>query len=766
MKLRALVGVCVGLFVWPSTAAAQPADATRYFGPVVFTRAAGKPTTKSVSIATDALEHFQGPFTLHLRNGAADASRRVSSASVSIGTPGAPAQAVFRPSDFSATVSELTAQVTITAGSVLSVQANSAPGSYLSIWIEGRLRPGRALIGPGGGAVTSEDGIATLTVPGDAVAKDVIFSVEAYSGVTDPHAVAGTAYELGPDGTEFNHPVVLTLAFDRRQVSEPKNLEIRTLSGGTWLSVEGSIPGQNAVSATLSHLSPYLVADTEFDAIDVILFETLQWIAEREQQFPLWAEPTLTRPYSVTGTPLYFIRRDANGAAMKAYLVDFPAPPGAAVEVLHAFPDVGVVYRYDAEMAELSALATFAFALDLSGRTTYAMAYNAHDMNRTPLTGTGIPYTSLDIWADLLVHEVFHHYQFHGPAADWVSHAFGGLQTASYPMTADNIALALLERRALVAGRAATTPAQRDDVLRRVRAIRTTRAQLPEAVRPRCRAATATKTHGQGATAPSGVGQSFTACETGVIRSITVDVLFTTSQNARLELKPAGDSWPSTYVQNIVLTVGQNVVPLATPFAVAAGATYSIGLFPASGSFSLWSDADSYPGGEAFFIVNSTDLGIAPSPDLLFDLTIEGPNYVDQMDRYQERNEGSAEHVARRLFVLSGTTAYGQERLEHLQRSMWTHYQTSRTELMSTVFQGGWYHTGSTILDLVNEDTSAGWRTPFPAGDTPIGILEARYGPMSQSIIQQLVDDAKVDYDWPSIVAQVNAIPLAYLDPP
>jgi len=207
------------------------------------------------------------------------------------------------------------------------------------------------------------------------------------------------------------------------------------------------------------------------------------------------------------------------------------------------------------------------------------------------------------------------------------------------------------------------------------------------------------------------------------------------------------------------------VIPIAPPFTVVAGESYSVGLFPTTGFLSVLSTADSYSQGEAFFIHSSAEHGIFPSADLTFELRFLGPNYIDQMDRYQERNEGSAQQVARRLFMLGGRTAYAQELWEQLDRSTWTHYQTSRDSLMSTLFIGGWYETGSTILDLLDEAGVQGWRASFPGGSSPIGTLESSYGPLSQAEAATLLQDAQQAYGWQDILDQVAAIPPQYLDP-
>jgi hypothetical protein len=506
-----------------------------------------------------------------------------------------------------------------------------------------------------------------------------------------------------------------------------------------------------------------LDAQTEFDAVDRVLFETLQWIADQEQIFKLWGEPALVRDYRVTGLPIYFIRRKDDGASVKAYLINFPLPPPGAVEVLHPFSGVGRVHRYDDKMNALSQAIPFAYALNLSGRPTYTIAYRPRDMDRNPLTNTTIPYSRLDAWVNTFVHEAFHHYQFYAPDSDWVSLAWGGLPTAGYPVTADNIALYLLEKHALLAGRKAATAAQKIEVLRRVLAIRKTRARLPEATPNSCQIAATSKTHGQGTHAPSGIGQSFTACESGAITSIRIDVLSLENPNARIELQSGTERWSGGHSQNVTLTLGENIIPLSVPSPVNAGLVYAVGIFPSAGLLSLWS-GESHDGGEAFFITNGSIVGITPTTSLTFGLTIHGPNYVDRMDRFQERNEGSAQHAARRLFVRSGNTAYGRELLEMLERSTWTQGQGSRDDFFATMFQGSWYETGSTILDLVDEVTDQAWRTTFSNGGNPIALVETLYGPLTPLEIDRLVMVSKREYNWQAIVNQVNAIPPGSLD--
>lgn len=75
-----------------------------------------------------------------------------------------------------------------------------------------------ATIGPAGGALTSSDGVVTLTVPPGAVDGNTTFGIQA---VRNPLADAGigNAYELTPDGASFAVPVQLRLGFDPADIA-------------------------------------------------------------------------------------------------------------------------------------------------------------------------------------------------------------------------------------------------------------------------------------------------------------------------------------------------------------------------------------------------------------------------------------------------------------------------------------------------------------------------------------------------------------------
>jgi hypothetical protein len=142
---------------------------------------------------------------------------------------------------------------------------------------------------------------------------------------------------------------------------------------------------------------------------------------------------------------------------------------------------------------------------------------------------------------------------------------------------------------------------------------------------PACQISASIKDHGTLATAPQGVGQSFTACRDGMVESILVDVDILDDPNARIEIQVDSDTWSGSYGQNVVLAPGENLIQLEVPFPVVEGVVYAFGFFPSTGRLSLWKNGDSYAGGEDFFIVNSSKLRTTPSGDMFFTVNLKGP---------------------------------------------------------------------------------------------------------------------------------------------
>jgi len=106
---------------------------TVFYGPQTFTRNSGSPVTVIQTLGNT--ENWSSTFMLKIQNGNGKATR-VSSGEISInGNP------ITGPSDFSKNVTLITKQINgLASGSTLEVKLSSAPGSFISLWIEGTLK--------------------------------------------------------------------------------------------------------------------------------------------------------------------------------------------------------------------------------------------------------------------------------------------------------------------------------------------------------------------------------------------------------------------------------------------------------------------------------------------------------------------------------------------------------------------------------------------------------------------------------------------------
>ena len=101
------------------------------FGPEQYVRTTGPTNVYTTTVQVPAW--VGNPFTLHIQNGEADGTHRVSSGSITINN----VQAVAAPSDFNQNVFTLDRNVTLTAQTTMVVSLDSKPGSYLRINLSG-----------------------------------------------------------------------------------------------------------------------------------------------------------------------------------------------------------------------------------------------------------------------------------------------------------------------------------------------------------------------------------------------------------------------------------------------------------------------------------------------------------------------------------------------------------------------------------------------------------------------------------------------------
>ena len=157
-----------------------------------------------------------------------------------------------------------------------------------------------------------------------------------------------------------------------------------------------------------------------------------------------------------------------------AYLINHPNPGSLASArqiTLPATRNLPPVYRLDTlpNAAQLAANPTFDFAFPVGDTDVFMLKYTtaAVDEFAAPISHD---------WSLYLAHEGFHRHQM----KHW-HESRGDQDIANYPLTAENLALAMLENRVLVAGLSAEDAAARAVALQKFTAIRQLRiAQFPQ----------------------------------------------------------------------------------------------------------------------------------------------------------------------------------------------------------------------------------------------------------------------------------------------
>ncbi len=110
--------------------ATNAATEIAFFGPKKFVRTTGPKNVYTVAV--DVPSWLKSPFRLHVQNGEADGTFRVSSATVKINNT-----EILRQSDFNQNTASYDRTVTLTPHSTLEVTLSSKPTSYLTFWLYG-----------------------------------------------------------------------------------------------------------------------------------------------------------------------------------------------------------------------------------------------------------------------------------------------------------------------------------------------------------------------------------------------------------------------------------------------------------------------------------------------------------------------------------------------------------------------------------------------------------------------------------------------------
>lgn len=104
--------------------------------------------------------------------------------------------------------------------------------------------PGASMVGAQGGIASLAGGAVTLSVPSGALTGPVEFTANPISSVPDTaRFVPGSAYEIGPPGTDFAGLATLTISYDPRGLPEgvrQSELRLQRGSGDSWTASVGS----------------------------------------------------------------------------------------------------------------------------------------------------------------------------------------------------------------------------------------------------------------------------------------------------------------------------------------------------------------------------------------------------------------------------------------------------------------------------------------------------------------------------------------------
>lgn len=105
---------------------------------------------------------------------------------------------------------------------------------------------------------------ASITIPAGALSEDTAITVEVLlSGVPDADKVASLVYDFGPDGTEFNEPVELTIALNK---SVPDGMEAKLAwydeEAEVWTPLADSKLQGDEVTATTTHFTLFAIVLT------------------------------------------------------------------------------------------------------------------------------------------------------------------------------------------------------------------------------------------------------------------------------------------------------------------------------------------------------------------------------------------------------------------------------------------------------------------------------------------------------------------------
>ena len=154
--------------------------------------------------------------------------------------------------------------------------------------------PDGETIGPAGGTATSDDANAAVVVPAGALADETAITVTT-AAAPPPDYISGTAYDFGPDGTQFDAGVALTIGYapaDLPAGTEPDSLKLcRAVGGWIPLDVFTHDAGAHTLSGEVTHFSTYgIVAFAETEPADLTAYLKDEPAAGADNEFATLVE--------------------------------------------------------------------------------------------------------------------------------------------------------------------------------------------------------------------------------------------------------------------------------------------------------------------------------------------------------------------------------------------------------------------------------------------------------------------------------------------
>jgi uncharacterized protein YjdB len=127
----------------------------------------------------------------------------------------------------------------VSSGAVTVVASSEGRSGTAAVTVRDGL-----FVGPAGGQATTASGSVTLTVPAQALASTIPITITAVaSPPSAAQVIPASAYEFGPEGTQFNQPVTIRIRYEASQIppgATPAQFRLARLVGSTWTTVAGS----------------------------------------------------------------------------------------------------------------------------------------------------------------------------------------------------------------------------------------------------------------------------------------------------------------------------------------------------------------------------------------------------------------------------------------------------------------------------------------------------------------------------------------------